>query len=158
MTAEHDRLADARQRKSLGRNGDRISANDSGGPSVKTTARPGTPGTTSATTKPGLVPSAGARTGWSICDDKQCLCFALVAEEISRRLAAIFLRDGQGRRAVYGGTRKFQEDSHLARFPAVPRVFPWRQRRWLRCQPSDGLDGGRRPPHDRQARQRPETW
>jgi hypothetical protein len=35
-----------------------------------------------------------------------------VAEEISRRLAGIFLRDGQGRRAVYGGTRKFQEDPH----------------------------------------------
>jgi hypothetical protein len=35
-----------------------------------------------------------------------------VAEEISRRLANIFVRDGQGRRAVYGGTRKFQEDPH----------------------------------------------
>jgi hypothetical protein len=35
-----------------------------------------------------------------------------VAEEITRRLSAIFLRDGQGRRAVYGGTRKFQEDPH----------------------------------------------
>jgi hypothetical protein len=35
-----------------------------------------------------------------------------VAEEISRRLASIFLRDGQGRRPVYGGARKFQEDPH----------------------------------------------
>jgi hypothetical protein len=35
-----------------------------------------------------------------------------VAEEISRRLANIFLRDGQGRRPVYGGSRKFQEDPH----------------------------------------------
>jgi len=35
-----------------------------------------------------------------------------VAEEISRRLANIFLRDKQGRRPVYGGTRKFQEDPH----------------------------------------------
>jgi hypothetical protein len=35
-----------------------------------------------------------------------------VAEEISRRLTRIFLRDGQGRRPVYGGTRKFQEDPH----------------------------------------------
>jgi hypothetical protein len=33
-----------------------------------------------------------------------------VAEEISRRLAGIFLRDGEGRRPVYGGIRKFQED------------------------------------------------
>src|SRR5262249_38735133 len=35
-----------------------------------------------------------------------------VAEEISRRLAGIFLRDKDGRRPVYGGTRKFQEDPH----------------------------------------------
>ena len=35
-----------------------------------------------------------------------------VAEEIARRLGAIFLRDEHGRRPVYGGTRKFQEDSH----------------------------------------------
>jgi hypothetical protein len=35
-----------------------------------------------------------------------------VAEEISRRLAGIFLRDQRGRRPVYGDTRKFQEDPH----------------------------------------------
>jgi mannosylglycerate hydrolase MGH1-like protein len=35
-----------------------------------------------------------------------------VAEEIARRLASIFLRDNHGRRPVYGGTRKFQEDPH----------------------------------------------
>ena len=35
-----------------------------------------------------------------------------VAKEISRRLAAIFLRDASGRRPVYGGTAKFQEDPH----------------------------------------------
>jgi hypothetical protein len=35
-----------------------------------------------------------------------------VAEELSRRLSNIFLRDANGRRAVYGGTRKFQEDPH----------------------------------------------
>jgi Glycosyl hydrolase family 63 C-terminal domain len=35
-----------------------------------------------------------------------------VAEEITRRLGSIFLRDSQGRRPVYGGTRKFQEDPH----------------------------------------------
>jgi Glycosyl hydrolase family 63 C-terminal domain len=33
-----------------------------------------------------------------------------VAEEIARRLGSIFLRDGQGRRPVYGGARKFQDD------------------------------------------------
>jgi hypothetical protein len=35
-----------------------------------------------------------------------------VAEEISRRLACIFLRDENGRRPVYGRIRKFQEDPH----------------------------------------------
>jgi hypothetical protein len=35
-----------------------------------------------------------------------------VAEEITRRLASIFLRDKDGRRPVYGGTRRFQEDPH----------------------------------------------
>ncbi|MFI5370278.1 MAG: glucosidase, partial [Candidatus Eisenbacteria bacterium] len=35
-----------------------------------------------------------------------------VAEEISRRLSAIFVRDTQGKRPVYGGSRKFQEDPH----------------------------------------------
>jgi hypothetical protein len=35
-----------------------------------------------------------------------------VAEEICRRLASLFLRDEKGRRPVYGGTRKFQEDPH----------------------------------------------
>ena len=35
-----------------------------------------------------------------------------VAEEISHRLASIFLRGSDGRRPVYGGTRKFQEDPH----------------------------------------------
>jgi hypothetical protein len=34
------------------------------------------------------------------------------AEEIGRRLARIFLKDKDGRRPVYGGTRKFQEDPH----------------------------------------------
>jgi len=35
-----------------------------------------------------------------------------VAEEITRRLGSIFLRDSKGRRPVYGGARKFQEDPH----------------------------------------------
>ena len=36
-----------------------------------------------------------------------------VAEEIVRRLSSIFLRDKEGRRAVYGGTSKFQDDPHF---------------------------------------------
>jgi hypothetical protein len=35
-----------------------------------------------------------------------------VAEELTRRLASIFLKDAQGRRPVYGDSRKFQEDPH----------------------------------------------
>ena len=35
-----------------------------------------------------------------------------VAKEISRRLSGIFLRDASGRRPVYGGTEKFQNDPH----------------------------------------------
>jgi hypothetical protein len=35
-----------------------------------------------------------------------------VAQEISRRLAGTFLRDASGRRPVYGGMAKFQEDPH----------------------------------------------
>jgi len=35
-----------------------------------------------------------------------------VAHELSRRLATIFLRNATGRRPVYGGTAKFQDDPH----------------------------------------------
>ena len=35
-----------------------------------------------------------------------------VARELSRRLASTFLRDANGRRPVYGGTAKFQDDPH----------------------------------------------
>jgi Mannosylglycerate hydrolase MGH1-like glycoside hydrolase domain len=35
-----------------------------------------------------------------------------VAEEINRRLASIFLKDKNGRRPVYGGAKKFQDDPY----------------------------------------------
>jgi len=35
-----------------------------------------------------------------------------VAQELSRRLASTFLRDENGKRPVYGGTAKFQQDPH----------------------------------------------
>jgi hypothetical protein len=35
-----------------------------------------------------------------------------VAQELTRRLASIFVRDSEGRRAVYGDTSKFQNDPH----------------------------------------------
>jgi hypothetical protein len=34
------------------------------------------------------------------------------AKEIARRLSSIFLRDASGKRPVYGGTKKFQDDPH----------------------------------------------
>ncbi len=36
-----------------------------------------------------------------------------VSREISRRLTAIFTRNGEGKRPVFGGDRKFQEDPHF---------------------------------------------
>ncbi|MGA8044262.1 MAG: glucosidase, partial [Terracidiphilus sp.] len=35
-----------------------------------------------------------------------------VAKEIARRMSSIFLRDESGKRPVYGGTKKFQDDPH----------------------------------------------
>jgi hypothetical protein len=35
-----------------------------------------------------------------------------VSQELARRLSSIFLRDSSGKRPVYGGTKKFQEDPH----------------------------------------------
>jgi len=35
-----------------------------------------------------------------------------VARELARRLSSIFMRDENGKRPVYGGTTKFQEDPH----------------------------------------------
>src|SRR5678815_1713028 len=35
-----------------------------------------------------------------------------VAEDLTRRLSGIFERGADGRRPVYGATRKFQEDPH----------------------------------------------
>jgi len=35
-----------------------------------------------------------------------------VSKEISRRLTSIFLKDENGKRPVYGGTKKFQDDPH----------------------------------------------
>jgi hypothetical protein len=46
-----------------------------------------------------------------------------VANEISRRLTAIFLRDASGRRPVYGGTEKFQHDPHWRDLILFPEYF-----------------------------------
>ena len=46
-----------------------------------------------------------------------------VAEEIGRRLSAIFLKDEQGKRPVHGNTRKFQEDPHWRDYPLFYEYF-----------------------------------
>jgi len=46
-----------------------------------------------------------------------------VAEEIGRRLSAIFLRDEQGKRPVHGTARKFQEDPHWRDYPLFYEYF-----------------------------------
>jgi hypothetical protein len=46
-----------------------------------------------------------------------------VAEELTRRLAAIFLRDALGRRPVYGGTRTFQEDPNWRDYLSFHEYF-----------------------------------
>jgi hypothetical protein len=46
-------------------------------------------------------------------DSGQKMTLGDVACELSRRLSRVFLRDAQGRRAVFGGTEKFQTDPHF---------------------------------------------
>jgi hypothetical protein len=46
-----------------------------------------------------------------------------VAEEITRRLANIFLREMDGRRPVFGGSEKFQQDPHWRDYPLFFEYF-----------------------------------
>ncbi|MGH7791670.1 MAG: MGH1-like glycoside hydrolase domain-containing protein, partial [Thermodesulfobacteriota bacterium] len=46
-----------------------------------------------------------------------------VATELSHRLMSIFLRDSSGRRAVYGGTERFQTDPHWRDFILFHEYF-----------------------------------
>ena len=42
----------------------------------------------------------------------KCMTLYEVSQELARRLTGIFSRDASGNRAVYGGTKKFQEDPY----------------------------------------------
>ena len=66
-----------------------------------------------------------------------------VAKEIADRLARIFLRDEDGRRPVYGGTREVPDRSALARSHPLLRILPRRQRRRAGRQPPDRMDRAR---------------
>jgi hypothetical protein len=68
-----------------------------------------------------------------------------VAEEISRRLSNMFLKDKDGQRPVYGGAQKFRDDPALVRSGPVLRILSWRQRRGPGRQPSNRLDRHHRP-------------
>jgi len=46
-----------------------------------------------------------------------------VAEELGRRLSAIFLKDEQGKRPVHGTSRKFQDDPHWRDYPLFYEYF-----------------------------------
>ena len=35
-----------------------------------------------------------------------------VAQELARRLSSIFLRDANGKRPIYGGTKELEEEPH----------------------------------------------
>ena len=48
-----------------------------------------------------------------------------VADDLSRRLTSIFLRDEQGRRACLWHQHDLSERSKLARSYPIPRVLPW---------------------------------
>jgi hypothetical protein len=70
-----------------------------------------------------------------------------VAEEITRRESRLFLRGGEGRRPVYGGSRKFQDDPHWRDLIRFLRVLPRRQRGGPRDEPPDRLDRNHRAGH-----------
>jgi hypothetical protein len=46
-----------------------------------------------------------------------------VAAELSRRLSRIFLRGKDGRRPVFGGATKFQNDPHFRDYPLFYEYF-----------------------------------
>src|SRR6476661_8450952 len=64
--------------------------------------------------------------------------FFEVSKEIANRLTSIFLREGQACGVRRNG--QVPVGSALARLSSILRVFPRRQRRRPRCQPSDRLD------------------
>ena len=70
-----------------------------------------------------------------------------VAEEIARRLSAIFLKDGDGRRPVYGGAAKFQDDPHWRDLILFYEYFHGDNGAGPRRQPPDRVDRDHRP-HD----------
>ena len=70
-----------------------------------------------------------------------------VAEEIARRLASIFLRDQDGHRPVYGGTRTFQDDPHWRDYLSFYEYFHGDNGAGLGASHQTGWTGVDRPRH-----------
>ena len=70
-----------------------------------------------------------------------------VAQEITRRLSAIFLRDAEGRHPVFGDTQKFQKDPHWRDYLLFNEYFHGDNGSGRGAQPPNRLEWGRRPPH-----------
>ena len=95
------------------------------------------------------------------------MTLAEIADELSRRLARLFLPDEHGSRPVFGQSPICRSRSELPREPAVPRVFPRRHRPRPRRLAPDRLDradraaaaqadaGDDRPGTDRRAARAP---
>ncbi len=72
--------------------------------------------------------------------------FTDLAADLADRLVGLYLPDADGRRAVWGGDRRFTHRPGLARRAPLLRVLQRRRRRRPRCEPPDGLDGPDREP------------
>ena len=82
-----------------------------------------------------------------------------VAKEISRRLAGTFLRDASGRRPVYGGTAKFQDDPHWRDLILFYEYFHGDNGAGLGASHQTGWTGAdRSPSRPLRACRRPKTW
>ena len=64
-----------------------------------------------------------------------------VSVEVAKRLAAIFLRDGEGRRPVYGNYQKFQDDPHFRDYILFHEYFHGDDGRGLGASHQTGWTG-----------------
>ena len=69
-----------------------------------------------------------------------------VSQELTARLARLFLPDKNGRRPCHGDDMRYANDPHWRDSGPLLRVFPRRHRPRLRRQPPDRLDSARCPP------------
>ncbi len=68
-----------------------------------------------------------------------------IAQELSRRLIDLYRRQPDGKRAVYAGYDKFQNDPHWRDLFLFHEVLPWRYRHGAGGESADRLDRAARP-------------